>query len=245
MNTSETAVLVRDSAARLAGEADRLRFEAKASFIYNPLIYAWKPHAAYIEKFCSSPVRVLFVGMNPGPWGMAQTGVPFGEINMVKDWLHITGEVVPPAKEHPGKPILGFDCSRSEVSGRRLWGLMKERFDRAEVFFQDHFVTNYCPLIFLEEGGKNLTPDKLPVSERKELFRICDSHLRDLIDLLKPEFVIGVGKFAEKRAAEVVSRAGSNARVASILHPSPASPMANRGWAEQATTQLTKLEIWD
>jgi len=42
--------------------------------------------------------------MNPGPWGMAQTGVPFGEINAVKDWLGINAEVDKPQKQHPKRP---------------------------------------------------------------------------------------------------------------------------------------------
>lgn len=273
---SSTAHIALRLAAKLAVEADRLKFGGKAAFVYNPLRYAWEPHAAYIENYCTGPRKVLFLGMNPGPWGMAQTGVPFGEIAAVRDWLGIVGEVGKPDSpghtstsdspnlsggstgEHPKKPIQGFSCPRSEVSGRRLWNLMKDRFGEAEHFFQDHFVTNYCPLIFLEEGGKNLTPDKLPAAEREKLFRVCDAHLRDLITLLEPDFVIGVGKFAEKRAAEVVkqiSRAAvdrgepgtfksNTPTVASILHPSPASPAANRGWAEQATVQLEQLGVW-
>ena len=33
--------------------------------------------------------RVVFLGMNPGPFGMAQVGVPFGEVAAVRDWLRI------------------------------------------------------------------------------------------------------------------------------------------------------------
>jgi len=29
-----------------------------------------------------------------------------------------------------------------------------------------------------------------------------------------------------------------------VLHPSPASPAANRGWGEAATRQLVELGVW-
>lgn len=251
------------SARRLADRADSLEFSGRTAFVYNPLKYAWAPHAAYIRRFGNSRKRVLFLGMNPGPWGMAQTGVPFGEIAAVRTWLGIEDNVVIPDRQHPKKPINGFNCSRSEVSGRRLWGLMQERFGSAEVFFRDHYVANYCPLIFLEEGGKNLTPDKLAATEREALFEICDIHLRELVDLFQPEHLIGVGKFAAGRAQSAFSAptAPENPAVASapaagdkgtrlpvidsILHPSPASPLANRGWAPQVSQKLETIGIWD
>jgi len=233
------------AAETLAEETDALTFGGRTAFIYNPLKYAWGPHAEYIRRYGNGRKRVIFVGMNPGPWGMAQTGVPFGEINMVRSWLNIGGVVDPPADQHPKKPIRGFDCSRSEVSGRRLWGLMRDRFHRAENFFSSHFVVNYCPLIFLEDSGRNLTPDKLSASERDTLFACCDRHLIALTDIYQPEYVIGVGKFAERRAEKVLSDRPDPPKVDSILHPSPASPMANRGWAEQASLKLESIGVWN
>ena len=82
--------------------------------------------------------------MNPGPFGMVQTGVPLGEIAAVRDWMGIEATVEKPATENPKRPIEGFACTRSEVSGRRLWGLFAERFGTAEAFFTDHFVANYA-----------------------------------------------------------------------------------------------------
>jgi single-strand selective monofunctional uracil DNA glycosylase len=253
MDKREIAAKTLAAAARLARETGRLEFGGRVAFVYKPLEYAWEPHSAYIQKYCTGPKKYLFLGMNPGPWGMAQTGIPFGEITAVKDWLEISGRFSGPARQHPRKPIHGFDCRRSEVSGNRLWGLIKEQFGTPEKFFREHFVVNYCPLIFLEEGGKNLTPDKLPASEREALYRLCDAHLAELIALLEPRFVIGIGKFAEKRASVTVKQlqspgtAGSGYApplVSSILHPSPASPAANRGWANQARSRLVQLGVW-
>lgn len=221
-----------------------LRFAPPTACIYNPLDYAWAAHEAYLKRFGSGRKKVVLVGMNPGPFGMTQTGVPFGEIAAVRDWMGICEPVGRPDQEHPKRPVLGFDCPQSEVSGRRLWGLFKERFGRAEAFFQDHFVANYCPLVFMEDSGRNRTPDKLPVEEVSAMEKHCDEHLRAVITTLKPDWVIGVGAFAEERAQRAREVLGSGFQVGRVLHPSPASPAANRDWAGMATKQLVKLGVW-
>ena len=230
------------SAQRLCAEVDQLRFAPPVAYVYNPLNYAWPGHAAYLKKFGAGRKRVLFLGMNPGPFGMAQTGVPFGEIAAVRDWLGIEAGIGKPAREHPKRPVTGFACVRAEVSGRRLWGLFAERFGSADKFFREHLVMNYCPLVFMEASGRNLTPDKLPAAERAALFAACDRHLREMVQLLKPEWLVGVGDFAKKRAEENFPK--GEVRIGRILHPSPASPAANRDWAGLAAGQLRALEIW-
>ncbi|WP_319558861.1 uracil-DNA glycosylase family protein [Marispirochaeta sp.] len=233
---------------KLAAEADTLKFNGRISAIYNPLQYAQEPHLAYITKYGAGRKKVLFLGMNPGPWGMAQTGVPFGEISAVRDWLGIDGAVNRPEHEHPKRPIEGFSCQKSEVSGRRLWGLFREQFGAPEAFFHEHYVANYCPLVFMEESGKNLTPDKLPAREASELYTICDRYISGLIELMSPEFLIGIGKFAAKRLSIVAEAMPVDmirgVTIDSVLHPSPASPAANRGWAEAARKKLYSIGIW-
>ena len=229
------------SAVRLRDAVSQLRFADPVAHVYNPLDYAWAAHESYLRRYGRGPKRVVFLGMNPGPFGMAQTGVPFGEVAAVRDWLGIQATIRKPAREHPRRPISGFACTRSEVSGRRLWGLFADRFGTAEQFFQAHLVVNYCPLVFVESTGRNRTPDKLQAAERDALFRACDEHLRNVVQALQPEWLIGVGDFAAKRANEVFS---DIIRIGRILHPSPASPAANRDWATQATTQLEKLGVW-
>lgn len=229
------------AAAELRAAVDRLSFARPITHVYNPLDYAWEPHRAYLERFGCGPKRVIFLGMNPGPFGMSQTGVPFGEISAVRDWIGITGPVAQPANPHVKRPIAGFACEKSEVSGRRLWGLFASRFGTPDAFFADHFVVNYCPLVFMEESGRNFTPDKLPAREQADLFAACDGHLRTVIASLTPEWCVGVGAFATK----CLQRASpDSARIGTILHPSPASPAANRGWAEAATAQLVAMGVW-
>ncbi|MEO0452568.1 MAG: uracil-DNA glycosylase family protein [Verrucomicrobiota bacterium] len=228
----------------LCRDLDPLRFSPPVTHVYNPLVYAAQPQQTYLNKYGQGKKRVVFLGMNPGPWGMAQTGVPFGEISMVRDWMGISAEVDKPELENPKRPVTGFACTRSEVSGRRLWGLFSERYPRAGDFFKDHFVLNYCPLVFMEMSGRNVTPDKLPVDESRPLFQICDQHLIRSLDFLEPEWVIGVGGFAEKRLEKILPDLRAKPRLAKILHPSPASPAANRGWAEAASKQLNAAGVW-
>ena len=192
------------AAKKLSEVVNSLSFGEPTSFIYNPLDYAWAIHQSYLELAGKSKKKVIFLGMNPGPFGMAQTGVPFGEIPAVRDWMGLKGAVEKPNPEHPKRPVEGLDCSKSEVSGRRLWGLFSEKFPDARDFFKDYFVANYCPLVFMEESGRNRTPDKLPALEKKPLEEACDQHLREIVEILEPEWLIGVGGFAKKRAEEAL-----------------------------------------
>jgi single-strand selective monofunctional uracil DNA glycosylase len=216
------------------------------SYLLNPLEYAWKVHQAFLRRYAPTApgqVEAVLVGMNPGPWGMAQTGVPFGSPDVVRGFLNLTGIAVSePPNVHPKRRIVGLESPRSEVSGRRLWGGAQACFGSAEAFFSRFFVLNYCPLVWQKESGANLTPDKLPKSYMADCSAACDRHLEAALRALGPEVTaIGVGKWAEKQLEKVIEGAGLPNTVGAILHPSPASPIANRGWLPQARAQLTAL----
>jgi single-strand selective monofunctional uracil DNA glycosylase len=231
------------AARELSAQVDRLRFRPPVTHTYNPLTYAWPAHEEYLRRYGRSHKRVVFLGMNPGPFGMAQIGIPFGEIAAVRDWMGIRTSIAKPAREHPKRPILGFDCSRSEVSGRRFWKLCADRFGATENFFAEHFVVNFCPLAFLAASGLNLTPNKLPRAERERLFKMCDEHLRCVLKILQPDWLLGIGGFAKERAE--LAATDTKIRVGQILHPSPASPKANRhDWGKSATQELIQLGVW-
>ncbi len=235
-----------DAAARLATAVEDLPSRAplgNVSVILNPLAYAWDNHAAYLQRFAPEghTIEALFVGMNPGPWGMAQTGVPFGSPDMVRSFLGIQGPVRQPPRTHPRRPIEGVQCHRNEVSGQRLWGTIQACFGTPERFFERFFVANYCPLLFQADSGANITPDRVPRALRDAFEPPCGEHLVAVVRTLQPRTVIGVGKWVTSRATRVLEAAGIDVRVASILHPSPASPAANRGWREKVLTQLEDL----
>ncbi len=230
------------AARKLAAAADAFAFPPPVAHVYNPLAYGWEAHEQYLARYAHQRKRALFLGMNPGPFGMMQTAVPFGEIASVRDWLGIHSGVCPPRHQHPKRPIDGFAFARSEVSGRRLWGLFRRRFTSSDAFFADHFVANYCPLALLESSGRNFTPNKLPATPARKLKAVCDAHLREIVSILQPEWVVAVGAFAGKQAESAL--AGASCRIGQILHPSPANPAANRGWAVQAEGQLRALGVW-
>lgn len=222
----------------LSKQVDQLKFSAPVAYVYNPLAYAREPHELYLEQWGEGPKRALLLGMNPGPFGMAQTGVPFGDVSLVRDFLRVTGKVKKPAQEHAKRPIEGFACPRSEVSGKRLWSFAQARFGSPEKFFKSFFVVNYCPLAFMEESGANRTPDKLPKSEQLPLFAACDRALAAIVRELSPDFLVGVGAFATARAK--LALPAFSGKFVTISHPSPASPKANRGWAELVEKELSE-----
>lgn len=224
----------------LVADLSGLSFGPPVTHVYNPLEYARAPWDAYCERFGQGEREVLFLGMNPGPFGMAQTGVPFGEVGFARDWLGLEAPVGRPAVEHPKRPVQGFACTRSEVSGARVWGWAKERFGTPEAFFARYFILNYCPLVFMEESGRNRVPEKLPKEERERLFAACDRALRRTVAIMRPRLAIGIGKFAEKKLQTVLGDV-PGLRIGAVPHPSPASPLANAGWAPLMDRAMAEL----
>ena len=225
----------------LAAAGGRVALGRPVACIYNPLQYAGAAHRRYIAAYAKPGLRGVFLGMNPGPFGMVQTGIPFGDVQTVTGWLGIDDGVEPPERQHPARPVLGFACTRREISGSRLWGLFAERFGTPQRFFAEHFVLNYCPLAFLADSGRNLTPDKLHGPAMRRLLAACDRHLHAAVAALQPEWVVALGAYAERRARGALP---AGQRVIRLLHPSPASPRANAGWAEQATAALSAAGVW-
>ncbi|XP_020640258.3 single-strand selective monofunctional uracil DNA glycosylase [Pogona vitticeps] len=221
-----------------------LTFPKPVQYVYRPLDYAWEPHQDYVRRYCQAPKEVLFLGMNPGPFGMAQTGVPFGAVAPVRDWLQVRGQVSQPDCEHPKRPIRGLECPQTEVSGARFWGFFRSVSTRPEVFFRHCFVHNHCPLLFVSESGRNLTPADLPAAQREQLLQVCDDSLCEAVKLLGVKMVIGVGRFAERRARKALAAAGNPVRVEGVMHPSPRNPQANKGcWDAVIRAKMDELGV--
>ncbi|KAL0100622.1 hypothetical protein PUN28_019194 [Cardiocondyla obscurior] len=226
----------------LCTKLSKITFPSSIQYIYNPLEYAAETHAMYVHKYCTSIKKILFVGMNPGPWGMSQTGVPFGEINMVRDWLQISGFVGKPLKEHPDRKVIGFQCTRSEVSGQRLWGLFRDLCESPENFFKHTYMHNYCPYAFMDAKAKNITPAEIKGEAQRLLHEACDKSLIDIIQLLKVEIVVGIGNYAEKRAQIAAQTGGLSVQVMVLRHPSPRA-VGNNNWSVTALKQLNDLKL--
>lgn len=221
-----------------------LSFGKPVALTYNPLSYAGASYEKYLRTYADGTKRALFLGMNPGPFGMTQTGVPFGEVAAVKNWLHIEAPIGKPPVEHPKRPVLGFDCPRSEVSGRRLWSLFAENYGTADNFFKTNFVANYCPLVWMSETGANITPDKLSALDRKPVEEACMDYLEDTIRILQPEILVGVGGYARKQLEQISPRFPNREfTLGTLLHPSPASPISNKNWPELPKQQLKDMGL--
>lgn len=216
-----------ESTERLNERLDDFTFENKVDTYYNPLSYALPVHREYLEKYASSTKKGFFLGMNPGPWGMAQTGIPFTDPHIARDWMELPEHPVgTPADERSDRPVEGWSSDRKEASGQRLHGYFRNLYGSLDDFFEIGFVVNYCPLVLFSEEGTNLTPEDLLKADREPLFEACDPYLEELLDFLEPDVLVGVGRFAQRRLADV--RDLEQEDVAYLPHPSPASPIATR-----------------
>lgn len=213
-------------------------------YVYNPTVYANEPYEKYMRLYCNNEKKILFMGINPGPWGMCQTGVPFGEVNMVKNWLDIDGNVDVPNKMCNERRIQGFNCTRKEVSGDRFWNFFKDLCGTPKRFFRNCFLYNYCPLAFMKEKGANITPaDKsMENTLKSSLQEACDAAFNEVILTLKPDIIIGIGRYAEKRALDIVKHLSQDIKVLYLLHPSPRTP-GNNNWAEEASSFIKKNNL--
>ncbi|KAA0194921.1 hypothetical protein HAZT_HAZT005351 [Hyalella azteca] len=223
----------------------RLSYGDKVQYTYDPIQYASVPHCNYLHMFCSpKPASLMLLGMNPGPWGMAQTGVPFGHVGVVRDWLGVTGEVRKPCNEHPNRTVLGFSCHRSEVSGGRLWSLLKLLCcNNPSVLAKSIFLHNYCPLLYLTSTGTNVTPADLKAAYRRPLESLCDASLHDVVSLLGVTDILAVGNYACNGARRAVAQLP--VKVHKLMHPSPRNPLANIDWESAALQQLRQAGLLD
>ena len=96
----------------------------------------------------------------------------------------------------------------------------------------------------MNSSGKNIIPSALPKESRKILFDTCDISLKKLVDLLDVEAVVGIGKFACDRA-RMALKDKPDVKMHLIMHPSPASPAANKDWAGIVKKQLKESGVWD
>lgn len=234
---------LKDAALRLSEACNRgknrILKHKSVAHVTNPLDYAWGFHEQFIDKWSGFGATTLLLGMNPGPYGMAQTGVPFGATAMARDILQIEErDVKTPPDAHPKRPIEGLSMERQEVSGTRFWSMLSDHYGSTEAIFSNIFVVNHCPLLILGETGRNVTPVDLPKSTIEPVLKACDRHLKSVVDIMGIETVVGVGNYAKKRAQSVLT----DVHIDAMWHPSPASPLANRnGGADWRANAISKI----
>ncbi|XP_049285272.1 single-strand selective monofunctional uracil DNA glycosylase [Anopheles funestus] len=211
---------------------------------YDPIEYASEIHCAYLQRFLDGPKPILFLGMNPGPWGMCQTGVPFGYVPAVRDWMGLRGTVTKPKPELAARPVEGLACTREEQSGKRWWGLYEELCGTSDGFFRSCFVYNLCPLAFFHQTGRNITPSELKGKAKGEIQSISEQYLAIALTLLKPKIVISVGRYTEDRIKSLTKQNKIDPTIATYCmpHPSPRS-LNNTNWPEKAKLWLTEHGI--
>lgn len=236
MNKTTEEVL---AAARwLSGELSQFVIDPlpPASYAANPTVYAYENYAQAMARLADGPRGVLLVGMNPGPHGMAQTGVPFGDVVNARAILgrQSQGSGWSGCRLALGDKVLldakGLDYHRGEVSGDRLWSALQQICGSLESAYQQVCVINYCPLLFLDNGGLNVTPDDFPKSDRVRLPKFtaaCDEHLRRVVKALTPKIVIAVGGYSDKRCRVAL---GHTVPIVKITHPSPRTAATAGAW---------------
>ena len=183
MITDELIIAAENLRDRVDSLGDLLVKKGLVDYSYNPLMYAWEPHKAFIELGGGKGAKTLLLGMNPGPHGMGQMGIPFSATSVVRDLLEIKGlEVLQPKNIHPKRPVTGLDWHKEEVSGTRIWNVLEEYYGSMEEIFSNVFIVNHCPLmLFNGERGTNITPDKISGDVVKKLLQICDEHLVQVV----------------------------------------------------------------
>jgi len=225
----------------LSQQLNPLKFTGAVHTIYNPLAYAWQQHQTFLERFDPGDRPVMFLGMNPGPFGMAQTGVPFSDPSIAQQLFGIDCDFTAPTVQHPKRPIMGKLSTRKEGSGGRLWRWVVDYFGDIDNFTNQVLIWNYCPLCFLNQNGANLTPDKLIKKDQEKLYKKCDLALRAVAENKKVRTVVALGRFAEERSKIALN--GTDTQIIYLLHPSPANPRANREWPQLATGLMQQLLI--
>ncbi|XP_017084729.2 single-strand selective monofunctional uracil-DNA glycosylase [Drosophila eugracilis] len=217
---------------KLNGELDKLTPPPNIMCVYNPIVYASQLHCDYMRLYLDGPKKLVFIGMNPGPNGMAQTGIPFGNVRTVKVLMKLAGSVDQPPVIHPKRPIAGLECRIEEPSGVRLWELFLRLAGNMETFSRQCYVHNFCPLVFYDEAGKNLTPSELKGPYKSQVRDLCLGALEEQLILLKPEVIVPVGEYVHAALKRSLYCKSNSVSVLRLPHPSPRS-VNNTDWPKR------------
>ncbi len=246
----------RRSARRWEDLAPALR-RATGWRIWNPGLYGETWHARFRRLYRPGQHPLVVFGLNPGPYGMAQTGIPFTDIRRLVSALpdlaaELRGRgerVEPPGLAPPGlRPYL----SRSfESSAVRVYRFLKKGWGGAERGWTEVVVANPCTLLFIDPAeGKNRTPAdlaraaRLRGSGRDQVRELVESFGRirircavESIEALSPRGAILLGKDVQAALGPALRRILGEARVIPWEHPARAVP---ESWASGLLSALRR-----
>jgi len=231
----------------------------------DPTRYCRSAWAAYLQMAARLGC-VLVVGMNPGPHGMAQTGVPFTDPWIVDELdLQAPRADVPPAdipavgswrhRSHRARGVLG---SKREESAKRLWPLLREICapyaavgpsadkiaEATRRVCNEVLLVNALPICWLDPAGKNVSAEQVekraPAQVREGLRDLVNEWLQAVADILRPAAVIGVGRWAREFVTDLdVDHFVEIPFRDGIKHPSP-SAGSEAAWRAEAEPILRR-----
>lgn len=270
----------------LADDLHALRCPAGVSHVYNPLRYMWPAHERFLSRHyvrereslpnvgrldlyrpagTAKSRRYLILGMNPGPHGMVQTGLPFGDVVNAAAMLgYKTGDQIPApdlasVALHPSRPVIGLSATRREASGERLWGGLASIWGSLDAVLADCFAANYCPLAYFADdaSGTNVTPEEFgkrtvngkpnpryDTAYAAELDEVCLPYLVRVARAMRVEVILAVGRYAEVKAKIIAAlcpeatRRCPSPKVVYLTHPSPLATRSAGEWATMARHAL-------
>ncbi|XP_037927861.1 single-strand selective monofunctional uracil DNA glycosylase-like [Teleopsis dalmanni] len=207
--------------------------------IYNPVEYAADLHCEYLRKYLDRPKRVVFLAVHPEQNGMAQTGVPFGNVSTVRDMMKLCGEVKQPNRLHPKHPVLGLNCHINEPSGVRFWGLMDKIAGSLDTFSEQCFVHTFCPLLFFNEYGRTIEPCVLPFEIKYPMRDLLVEALCKEMKLVQPEIIVVTGNYVYNG----LQRSELYAKTLLVMtNPHPWVPN-NHNWVRRSERWLYQYDI--
>jgi single-strand selective monofunctional uracil DNA glycosylase len=227
--------------------------------IWNPGLYAASWHALFRKEYPASAGCILVFGLNPGPYGMAQTGIPFTDLKRLREHLPRLAKGL----ERRGCSLAGVGLaprslrpylSRTfESSAVRVYRFLSRGWGSAEDGWRSVVVANPCSLLFMDAAGENRTPADLvgAVSRRtgslvaaRRLRERCNAlrrlAAREAVRVLSPRGVVLLGKDAQRAMQTGIAPLLGPDSILGWEHPARAVPdrwamglleeIKRRGW---------------
>ena len=215
------------AASRLRHELRGLRFGPPVSHVYDPLDYARRGYESYVRAFANAPKRVLFVGMNPGP---VRDGADRRAVRRRPDGARLAA--ASRRRSAGRRPSTRSDrCRASRVRAARSAAPASGAPSRsASASRSASSPTTSSRTTARSRSSRRAAaiarPTSCPSASARRCFAPATRTCAGWCAALEPEWVIGIGAFAEARAREALP----GARVGRITHPSPANPRAQENW---------------